>query len=146
MKCAVYSLFSAQSRNLSGSNMAIQFQDLIPKLFRMNLDKHKHCRAHLSWFIICLVNSDSSITLSHTSQQRIWRKTATMQGHTHSMERDDPDTCHTAQGTAKQGRTNRATSADQGERPSPAEIITDSRSKVQCYQCSRVQERRPILG
>lgn len=146
MKCAVYSLFSAQSRNLSGSNMAIQFQDLIPKLLRMNLGKHKHCRAHFSWFIICLINSDSSITLSHTSQQRIWRKTATMPGHTHSMEWDDPDTCHTAQGTAKQDRTNRATSADQGERPSPAEIITDSRSKVQCYQCSRVQERRPILG
>lgn len=113
----------------------IQFQDLIPKFLRMNPDKHKHCREHLSWFTICLVNS---ITLSHTSQKRVWRETSSMQGHAHSMEWGVPDTCHTAQGAAKKGRTNRATSADQRQRLSPAQIITDSRSKVQCYRCSRV--------
>lgn len=114
----------------------IQFPDLIPKFLRMNLGKHKNCRVHLSWFTICLVNSILFPTQART-------ELAERQAACKDMLTARNGVSLTP---AIQHRTNRATSADQRQRLSPAQIITDSRSKVQCYQCSRVQERRPILG
>lgn len=135
MKHSVSSLFFQHKAGISQE--AIQFQNLVPKLLGMNLDKHMHCRTHLSWFTICLVNS---ITLSHTSQKRVWRKTGSMQGHAQSMEWDDPDTAiqlRELPNSAEQTETD----LQIRERLSPAQIFTDSRSKVQCYQCSKAQER-----